>query len=590
MVAVALPWFVLQTTGSVVQMGLAGAVVGIGTLFSSISGGPLVDRFGFRRASIVSDVAAGAAVAAVPLLFWADVLPFWLLLVLAFLISVLNAPGDLARRALVPTLAGWAAMPLERANAADTAIPRLSQLVGPLIGGILVAVAGAPTVLLLDAATFLLSAAAVAVAVPSYAQVDDNRRTQRSDAHGHQIFADSRLMRSPARQYLFELREGFRFVRTSGLLISLIVIATVASLLEKPLMSVVAPVYAQDYYGSAASFGAMLSAFGAGALAGTLAFSVVGPRLPRRLTFLGCLILAPVILFGSLATTPPLAALLVALARVWSDLRAHEFPVRDRHPGDRTHGSPWPGDRYGHRACDGRGSVGGHGRRHYRGQGGAGRHARRDGRHLPGPRGRDGLQPGACARWTCVGSKRDVRRPGIDVPAEPTMAAAAPVILLVPPQPPRAGADPVVGGANSAGQAALHLARYASHVTLLVRGSSLEKSMSQYLIEEIRATANLTVRLGTQVVDAHGNTRLEGLVVEDVDSRRREELVAHGLFVLIGAEPRTEWLPNIGHDDHGFLLTGPDVAPDNAPPNRPLFPFETSLPASSLQATSGTDR
>jgi len=314
MVAVALPWFVLQTTGSVVQMGLAGAVVGIGTLLSSISGGPLVDRFGFRRASVVSDVTAGFAVAAVPLLFWADVLPFWLLLVLAFLISVFNAPGDLARRALVPTLAGWAAMPLERANAADTAIPRFSQLVGPLVGGILVAVAGAPLVLLLDAGTFLLSAAAVAVAVPSHAQVDDDRRTQRSDAHGHQVFADSRLMRSPARQYLSELREGFGFVRTSGLLISLIVIATVASLLEKPLMSVVAPVYAQDQYGSAASFGAMLSAFGAGALIGTLTFSVVGPRLPRRLTFLVCLILAPVILFGSLATTPPLGALLAALA------------------------------------------------------------------------------------------------------------------------------------------------------------------------------------------------------------------------------------------------------------------------------------
>jgi len=130
MVAVALPWFVLQTTGSVVQMGIVGAAVGIGTLLSSISGGPLVDRFGFRRASI-SNVTAGVAVAAVPLLFWADLLPFWLLLTLALVISVLNAPGDLARRALVPTLAQWAAMPLERANAADTAIPRLSQLAGP---------------------------------------------------------------------------------------------------------------------------------------------------------------------------------------------------------------------------------------------------------------------------------------------------------------------------------------------------------------------------------------------------------------------------------------------------------------------------
>jgi predicted MFS family arabinose efflux permease len=246
-------------------------------------------------------------------LFWADVLPFWLLLALAFLFSVFNAPGDLARRALVPTLAGWAAMPLERANAADTAIPRLSQLVGPLIGGILVAVAGAPTVLLLDAATFLLSAAAVAVAVPSSAQVDDNRRAQRSDAHGQQVFADSRLMRSPARQYLSELREGFRFVRTSGLLISLIVIATVASLLEKPLMSVVAPVYAQDNYGSAASFGAMLSAFGAGALVGTVAFSVIGPRLPRRLTFLTCFLIWAVD-YLVLAAMPPFPVTLAALA------------------------------------------------------------------------------------------------------------------------------------------------------------------------------------------------------------------------------------------------------------------------------------
>jgi predicted MFS family arabinose efflux permease len=314
MVAVALPWFVLKTTGSVVQMGLAGAAVGMGTLLSSISGGPLVDRFGFRRASILSDVAAGATVAAVPLLYWVGALPFWLLLTLTFVISILNAPGDLARRALVPTLAHWAAMPLERANAIDTAIPRFAQLAGPLIGGVLVVVAGAANVLLLDAATFLLSAAAVAVAVPSHTDAEDKRSTPRFSGHDHQVFADCRLTRSPARQYLSELRDGFRFVRTSGLLVSLIVVAMVAGLLEKPLMSVVAPVYAEDNYGSAASFGAMLGAFGAGALLGTLAFSLVGHRLPRRFTFLTCLLVAPVVMFGSLAATPPLAALLVALA------------------------------------------------------------------------------------------------------------------------------------------------------------------------------------------------------------------------------------------------------------------------------------
>jgi len=121
MVAVALPWFVLQTTGSVVQMGFTGAVVGIGTLVSSISGGPLVDRFGLRRASILSDVTAGAAVAAVSLLFWADALPFWLLLTLAFVISILNAPGDLARRALARR---WLAGPRCRSSGRTQPTPQ----------------------------------------------------------------------------------------------------------------------------------------------------------------------------------------------------------------------------------------------------------------------------------------------------------------------------------------------------------------------------------------------------------------------------------------------------------------------------------
>ena len=184
-------------------------------------------------------------------------------------------------------------------------------------------------------------------------------------------------MRSPARQYLIELREGFRFVRTSGLLISLIVIATVAGLLEKPLMSVVAPVYAQDYYGSAASFGAMLSAFGAGALAGTLAFSVVGHRLPRRLTFLGCLLVAPVTMFGSLAATPPLAALLVALAV--SGVLFGPMNSLFATAIQQTTPTGLLRDRDGLRALDGRSSARRNHRRAGRGRGWPGRHARWDG-------------------------------------------------------------------------------------------------------------------------------------------------------------------------------------------------------------------
>jgi MFS family permease len=107
---------------------------------------------------------------------------------------------------------------------------------------------------------------------------------------------------------------GLRFVRTDGLILSMVLMATVANFLEKPLVSVVIPVYAETFYGTAASFGAMLGAFGAGALAGTLLFGAVGDRLPRRRTFLACFIVAPVLMFGALAATPPLPVVLLSAA------------------------------------------------------------------------------------------------------------------------------------------------------------------------------------------------------------------------------------------------------------------------------------
>ena len=117
----------------------------------------------------------------------------------------------------------------------------------------------------------------------------------------------------------------------------------------------------------------------------------------------------------------------------------------------------------------------------------------------------------------------------------------------------------VVGGANSAGQAAVHLARYAEKVSLLVRGSSLSASMSRYLIDEIEGKDNIEVLLSTQVVDGGGDGRLERLVLRTGDTLT--EVRAEGLFVLIGAEPRTEWLPEeIERDERGFVLTSADYA------------------------------
>jgi thioredoxin reductase (NADPH) len=138
----------------------------------------------------------------------------------------------------------------------------------------------------------------------------------------------------------------------------------------------------------------------------------------------------------------------------------------------------------------------------------------------------------------------------------------------------------VVGGANSAGQAALHLARYAEHVTLLVRADSLTEGMSSYLVQQIEATPRLDVRLGTEVVGGGGQARLEHLVLRDRNTGREETVDADGLFLMIGARPHTGWLPEaVARDEQGFVYTGSDVLATGAwPLERPPLSLETSLP------------
>jgi thioredoxin reductase (NADPH) len=136
----------------------------------------------------------------------------------------------------------------------------------------------------------------------------------------------------------------------------------------------------------------------------------------------------------------------------------------------------------------------------------------------------------------------------------------------------------VVGGANSAGQAAVHLAKFAARVTLLLRGESLAAGMSDYLIRQLKATPNVDVRLRTRVVDGHGEDRLEALTVEELSTGRRERLPAAAVFVLIGGQPRTEWLGDVlTLDDKGYVLTGRDLPSAAWPLSRPPLPFETSL-------------
>ncbi|NJR59569.1 MAG: FAD-dependent oxidoreductase [Cyanobacteria bacterium CRU_2_1] len=142
----------------------------------------------------------------------------------------------------------------------------------------------------------------------------------------------------------------------------------------------------------------------------------------------------------------------------------------------------------------------------------------------------------------------------------------------------------VVGGANSAGQAAMHFSKYAQNVVMLVRSDSLTKSMSQYLIDQIQATGNIIVRTRSTVTEVKGENSLEAIVIENLDTGESETVNASSLFIFIGAMPKTDWLDSIvERDERGFLLTGSDTLRNGKRPkgwtlDRDPFLLETSVP------------
>jgi thioredoxin reductase (NADPH) len=137
----------------------------------------------------------------------------------------------------------------------------------------------------------------------------------------------------------------------------------------------------------------------------------------------------------------------------------------------------------------------------------------------------------------------------------------------------------IVGGANSAGQAALHLARYARRVTLVIRAEAIGKGMSHYLCQEVAATPNIEVMTRTTVVGGGGDGHLDHLILRDGATGREGTVSADSLFILIGAHPNTDWLPDeIARDGKGFIFTGEDIPPGlEWPLQRSPMPLETSM-------------
>jgi MFS family permease len=287
---VAIPWFVLQTTGSATRTGVTAFAGLLPVVLSGLFGGALVDRLGYRRTSIVADVASALAVAAIPLLHSTVGLEFWQLVVLVFLGGLLDAPGGTARMALLPDVASRAGWSFERVTGATAVVERSSRLAGAPLAGVLIVVTGPTNVLWINAASFLVSAVLVVFGVPR-PPVERGREPARTS-------------------YRRELREGYAFLRRDRALGVLVLIVSVTNLFDAFAM-IALPVLAHDVYGSAVSLGLMTAAGGGGSVIGALAFAAIGHRLSRRDVFTWGFIVVSVS-FPVAAMYPPLAVLLIA--------------------------------------------------------------------------------------------------------------------------------------------------------------------------------------------------------------------------------------------------------------------------------------
>lgn len=272
----AIPWFVLATGGSASQTGLTVAVGTVPYVLVGIFGGVIVDRVGPKRTAIVSDLCSGVSVALIPLLHATIGLEFWQLLVLVFLGALLDGPGNTARLALFPDLIHRSKMNQERANTWFTLTVRISGLLGAPLAGILIAALGPTTLLWLNAVSFAIAAGITLVAIPDI-------RASRSMEPS--VFVSGRL--GPVRTYLYEVREGVRFLLGNRLLFALVATGSLGTLLAEPIYGLILPVYANEVLGSAAELGFIFGALGAGSIVGNLLYLAIASRVSRSAIIIG---------------------------------------------------------------------------------------------------------------------------------------------------------------------------------------------------------------------------------------------------------------------------------------------------------------
>ena len=258
--ALAIPWFVLVTTGSPAQTGLVAGVTAGGGVVAGILGGAAIDRLGFQRTSVLSDALSGISVLLIPLLHFAGVLEFWHILVLAAVGAFFDLPGFSARASMVPALSARASMPIERGNAIlQFATNGAGSLLGPVAAGVLLTVFSAPVALYFDVGTFAIAIVLVSAGIAPLA-----RAARPVDGEGT--------------SYWREILDGAAHIARDPVLRAIFPTSMMANLIFMPFVVIFA-VIARDEYDAPSVLGLFFGAFGFGALIGTVFYGVFGHRL-----------------------------------------------------------------------------------------------------------------------------------------------------------------------------------------------------------------------------------------------------------------------------------------------------------------------
>lgn len=267
---IALPWFVLTTTGSPTQTGLVALAEMLPLVLLKVLGGPIIDRVGPRRISIGCDVASVVAVGAIPLLHALDLLSFVGFLALVAVAGALRGPGDGAKTAMIPSLVATAGVPMERATGLSATVERGASLIGFAFAGALVAAIGPVQALVVDAVSFGLCALLTAWATRGL---------------GGPVPVDPEQVGTPVR-YAEQLRDGWRFLRGDRVLLGIAVMVAFTNLVDLAWSAVLIPVWARETGGGAAAIGLVFAVMSGASVLGAVCASAWASKLPRYRTYL----------------------------------------------------------------------------------------------------------------------------------------------------------------------------------------------------------------------------------------------------------------------------------------------------------------